>query len=124
MSGKFKPVVDARYRWMVVSRLAAGTLGGYAVASLLGAWLAFVLPAWFGITLADGVVIGTMLGFVVHAGLFVLAFSPLRAGRVWGLLAAAGAVLAVLLWGVAGNVAGNAAFALALQGMLSPAAAA
>lgn len=94
-----KIVVDARYRWSVVSRLAAGTLGGYAVASLLGAWLAFALPRWFALTLADGVVIGTMLGFVVHAVLFVLAFSPMRAGRVWAMQGAMAAVLGALLWG-------------------------
>jgi len=105
MSGRSKLVVDARYRWMVVSRLVAGTLGGYAVASLLGAWLAFALPRWFALTLADGVVIGTMLGFAVHAVLFVLAFSPMRAGRVWTLLAAMACVLGVLLRGAGGSIA-------------------
>lgn len=99
MSTRSKPVVDARYRWMVVSRLVAGTLGGYAVASLAGACLAFVLPRWFALTLADGVVIGTMLGFVVHAVLFVLAFSPMRLARVWGMLVAMACLLGTLLWG-------------------------
>lgn len=81
----------------VLSRILAALVGGYAVASLTGALLAFVLPPVFGLTLADGVVIGSMLGFVVYAGLFVLAFSPMTARRVWLLLALAAATLAVML---------------------------
>jgi len=103
MTAKMKGAVTARYRWMVVSRLLAATAGGYAVASLFGALMAFGLPQVSGLTLADGVVIGTMLGFVVHAGLFVFAFSPIRAGRVWGWLLGAALVMAVMLWAAGGN---------------------
>lgn len=87
----------------VISRLLAALLGGYALASLCAALLAFVLPLLFALTLADGVVIGTMLGFVVHAGWFVFAFSPVAAGRVWLWLAAAVCLASVLLWMVGGN---------------------
>lgn len=103
MSAKPKGAVTARYRLMVLSRLLAATVGGYVVASLFGAVLAFALPLVSGLTLADGVVIGTMLGFVVHAGLFVLAFSPMRAGRVWCVMLAAAGLMAVMLWAAGGN---------------------
>lgn len=103
MSTKIKGGVTARYRWMVVSRLLAATVGSYVVASLFGALTAFGLPMVSGLTLADGVVIGTMLGFVLHAGLFVFAFSPVRAGRVWGWLLGAALVMAVMLWAAGGN---------------------
>lgn len=101
---KRKGALSARYRWMVVSRLLAATVGGYAVASLCGAAIAFGLPLVSALTLADGVVIGTMLGFIVHAALFVFAFSPLPAGRVWGWMLTAGCLMAVMLWAAGGNV--------------------
>jgi uncharacterized membrane protein len=103
MTAKRKGAVTARYRWMVVARLLAATVGGYVVASLFGALTAFALPMLSRLTLADGVVIGTMLGFVVHAGLFVFAFSPVRAGRVWAWLLGAGILLGVMLWAAGGN---------------------
>nr|WP_315218401.1 hypothetical protein [uncultured Duganella sp.] len=103
MSTKLKGGVTARYRWMVLSRLLAATVGSYVVASLFGALTAFGLPMVSGLTLADGVVIGTMLGFVAHAGLFVFAFSPMRAGRVWVWLLGAALVMAVMLWATGGN---------------------
>ncbi|WP_202412639.1 hypothetical protein [Duganella lactea] len=87
----------------VVARLLAAVLGGYALASLCAALLAFALPLAFGLTLADGVVIGSMLGFVVHAAWFVWAFSPVSAGRVWLVLAAALCLTAALLWAAGGN---------------------
>jgi hypothetical protein len=88
---------------MVISRLLAAVLGGYALASLAGALLAFCLPLAFPLTLADGVVIGSMLGFVVHAGWFVFAFSPVRACRVWLVLAAAVCLIGGLLLMAGGN---------------------
>lgn len=89
-------------RLQVVLRLLAAIVGGYAVASLAAAALAFALPLLFGLTLADGVVIGSMLGFVLHAGLAVLAFSPLPVGRVRLAMLAAACVLSALL-GAAGT---------------------
>ena len=103
MSTKPERALTARYRWMVVSRLLAATVGGYVVASLFGALTAFSLPMVAGLTLADGVVIGTMLGFVVHAGLFVFAFSPVRAGRVWAWLLGAALLTGAMLWAAGGN---------------------
>lgn len=87
----------------VISRLLAAVVGGYALASLCAALLAFALPLVFALTLADGVVIGTMLGFAVHAGWFVFAFSPAPAGRIWLWLTAALCVVSLLLWIVGGN---------------------
>ena len=103
MSAKPKGPVTARYRWMVVSRLLAATVGAYVVASLFGALAAFGLPRVSDLTLADGVVIGTMLSFVAHAGLSVFAFSPVRAGRVWGWLLGAALLMGVMLWAAGGN---------------------
>lgn len=93
--------VKGRAGVLVMSRLLAATVGGYAVASLAAAALAFALPLLTGLTLADGVVIGSMLGFVLHAGLAVFAFSPVPAGRVWLVMAAVACVLGALL-GAAG----------------------
>lgn len=104
MNAKSKGPVSVPYRWMVLSRLLAATAGGYVVASLASAAIAFGLPLVCSLTLADGVVIGTMLGFVVHAALFVFAFSPVRAGRVWGWMLAAGCLMGVVLWAAGGNV--------------------
>lgn len=90
--------MSARYRWMVVSRLLAAVVGGYVAANLFGALLALLLPQVTELTLADAVVIATMLSFVVHALVAVLAFTPASAGRVWcGIAAAAGAMTALLL---------------------------
>lgn len=92
--------MNARYRWMVVSRLLAATVGGYAVANLAAALLAGALPLFTAATLADGVVIATMLGFVVHATVAVLAFTPASAGKVWCWLVAASCAMGVLLWAI------------------------
>lgn len=103
MSRKTTTPVSARYRAMVFSRLLAATVGGYVLASLFGALTAFSLPLLSSASLADGVVIGTMLGFIVHAAVFVFAFSPVRAGRVWVSLALASCLLGALLWAAGGN---------------------
>jgi hypothetical protein len=94
---------QGKHIMMVISRLLAAVLGGYVLASLTGALLAFCLPQAFPLTLADGVVIGSMLGFVVHAGWFVFAFSPVRAGRVWLVLTAAVCLIGGLLLMAGGN---------------------
>lgn len=81
---------------LVLSRLAAAVLGGYALAAAVAMCLAAVLPA----ARADAVLAGMQLSFVVHVLAVVWAFSPLRPTRVWlGLLGPA-LVLAVFggLW--------------------------
>jgi len=75
--------LDARYRWMVASRVLAGFVGGYLLASLATSVMALLLVCVSGHPRADALLIATMLGFVLYAGVIVWVFSTRTAGRAW-----------------------------------------
>lgn len=68
-----------RSRWQpLLSRLVAGTVGGYALAS---AWV--ILWGGVGSGGAGAILAGVQTSFVVLALAVVWAFSPVRLMRVW-----------------------------------------
>ena len=71
------------YRWGVLSRVLAASVGAYAVAALASSVLAVGLPMLFALSRADGVVIGTLLSFVFHACLAIWIFATRSAWRAW-----------------------------------------
>ena len=77
----------------MVSRLLAGSLGGYALAQLLPvALVASLAPA---LPRADAVLVAMQLSFVVYAAALMAAFASRSAGRAWAgmLLASLGSAL-------------------------------
>lgn len=64
---------------LVLSRLCAAVLGGYALAAAVAVFIAAVLPT----APADAVLAGMQLSFVVHTLAVIWAFSPVPALRMW-----------------------------------------
>lgn len=85
-----------RYRWSVLGRVVAAGAGGYCISAWFAVVLALAIPQWTEASRATGVVIATLLGFVVYTGLAIRAFSVHRTAAVWGRLALVGVVLAAL----------------------------
>ena len=83
----------ARYRWMVASRILAGAVGGYVLASLFTAVLALLLPRVSDTGAASAVLTATMLSFAVYAGAVVWVFSTRSALRAWAGMGLPSAVL-------------------------------
>lgn len=79
---------------LLLSRVAAAVLGGYALASATAIFLASVLPA----SRAEGVVAGMQLSFVVYTVAVIWAFSPVSLARAWAGLLLPATVLAGLGW--------------------------
>jgi len=55
-----------------------------------------VLPIWFAISVADGVIIGTLMSFVFHAAAAISVFATGSAVRAWIGLSAG----SIALWGL------------------------
>ena len=82
--------------WAVVSRLLAGSLGGYALAQLLPvALVASLAPA---LPRADAVLVAMQLCFVVYAAALMAAFAARSAGRAWAGMLLAGLGSALVAW--------------------------
>ena len=82
-------------RWHIVSRIAAGVLGGYAFTwgfIALGIGLLFAAQMEFH----DAEALGYILGFIVFLVAFLWAFSAASLSRVWLVLAGGGALMAAL----------------------------
>jgi hypothetical protein len=84
----------ARPGLLLLSRLAAAVLGGYALAAAVAVFAGAVLPGGR----ADAVLAGMQLSFVVHVAAVIWAFSPVRPACVWAGLAMPAATLAALGW--------------------------
>lgn len=83
---------------LLLSRVAAAVIGGYALAAAFAVFLAAVLPAGR----AEAVIGGMQFSFVVYPAAVIWAFSPVPLLRVWiGLLLPA-AALAALGWALRG----------------------
>lgn len=61
-------------RWGIVVRVLAAALGGYVVASVGATAVAMFMPWCFGWSRAEGVLLGTLLGFVFYVGVGVWVF--------------------------------------------------
>ena len=84
----------AHYRWTVASRVAAATLGGYALASATAACLA----VWLPLARVDAVVTAMLLAFVVYAVGVTWVFATRSAWRAWMGMLLPAAVLGGLFW--------------------------
>lgn len=82
------------YRWSVASRVAAATIGGYALASAATVLLALLWP----VPKAQGVLWATMLSFAVYTVAVVWVFWTRSAARAWIGMAVGTAVCAGLAW--------------------------
>ena len=80
--------MPALYRWSVASRALAATVGGYALAALLSAMLALLLPRISDASRADAVLIATLLSFVIYTVVALWVFCAPTALRAWLWLAA------------------------------------
>jgi len=81
---------SARYRWMVVSRLLAGFIAGYLVASLGAIVLALLLPLLSDTSQAEALLIANMWSFVFYGVIVIWVFTTRSASRAW---------MGVLGWG-------------------------
>jgi hypothetical protein len=79
---------------VVLSRLAAAVLGGYALAAAAAVFFGAVLPS----TRADAVLAGMQFSFAVHTLAVIWAFSPVSPARVWAGLLVPAATLAACGW--------------------------
>lgn len=89
-------VVD---RWRMGSRVVAAAMGGYLVSALVMSALASTVSAVADTSRAVGVMVGTLLSFLLYTGTVVSVFGARSSRRAWGGIAAACvASAAVLLW--------------------------
>lgn len=97
------PPASQSPRLLLLGRVAAAVLGGYALAAAVAVYLAALLPAGR----AEAVIGGMQASFVVYTAAVIWAFSPVSLLRVWvGLLLPA---LALGGWGwAAGGGLGGA----------------
>lgn len=63
----------------MLSRLAAGVVAGYALASSSAVWLSYVLP----MQRADAVATGILVSFIVYAAAIIYAFAAHSHTRIW-----------------------------------------
>jgi hypothetical protein len=76
------PTTDRKARWWVIGlRLLVVIGGGYVASSALVAGLARALPS-LGLARMDGVLLASMLGFVIYLGVLILGFARQRLLRV------------------------------------------
>ncbi|MCZ2497570.1 PepSY domain-containing protein [Xylophilus sp. Kf1] len=85
------------HRMSVASRLAAASLGGYALAALAASVAALALPRLTDAGRADGVMVASLSSFAVYAALALWVFHARSARRAWAGLGAGAAVAVVLL---------------------------
>ena len=90
------------HQWFsLFSRVAAAVIGGYALAALSSV-AALALPG----SSTEGVFIGMMSSFLIHAGAVIWVFAVRSASRAWiGLLAAAAVLAPAAYWVWSGGAA-------------------
>ena len=72
-------VVDAAYRWSVLSRCVAAAAGGYVVVTLLQVALTAVLP-WEDY---KALLFSSQTGYLYYTGIIVWCFAARTARRAW-----------------------------------------
>lgn len=88
---------QVRRHWSVVSRIVAGTLGAYALTSLVTVVLSLLL-ALLGMDRVEAVTAVTLASFAVFAGLAMTVFHTRSAARAWAWLFCLSAPLGLLSW--------------------------
>ncbi|KQP19996.1 hypothetical protein [Pseudorhodoferax sp. Leaf267] len=84
-------------RLHIASRIAAGTLGGYAFTwGFMAASIALLFAA--GMPFHDAESLSTMIGFLLFLGLFCWSFAAGSLARVWAVLAGGGAAMTGVAW--------------------------
>lgn len=90
-----KQVVDAAYRWSVVSRIVAAALGGYLIVTLLHVAFIVVLPS----ELHQSLLFASQTGYLWWTGLIIWCFAVRSATRAWaGLAVLAAPLIAIDTW--------------------------
>jgi len=74
-----KTVVDAAYRWSVLSRCVAAALGGYVVVTLLHLALTAVLP----MEGYKALLFASQTGYLYYTGILIWCFAVRTAKRAW-----------------------------------------
>jgi len=87
----------ARSRWSQASRVIAGTLGAFALASLATTVLSLVLAA-LGASRADAVTIALMASSIIFALISLAVFHAHSAARVWVWLTGTALPLSIVTW--------------------------
>ncbi|MFV0278248.1 MAG: DUF3649 domain-containing protein [Parahaliea sp.] len=85
---------NARYRWMVASRVLAAVVGGYALSSAATVLLALIWP----LPQAEAVLASTTLSFALYAGVLVWIFAAERLRTIWLGLVITLAICIALSW--------------------------
>ncbi|MEH3121634.1 MAG: hypothetical protein PGN16_06570 [Sphingomonas phyllosphaerae] len=80
----------------IVSRVLAGTVGAYALTSLVTALVSLLL-AGIGLDRAEAVTAATLPSFAIFAIIAMTAFRVRRAARAWGWLIALAVPMVILL---------------------------
>lgn len=92
--------MTARERLRIVTRIAAATLGSYAVTAGAAALVAVALVATAHLSRSDALIVGSMIAYLLFTFLMLWCFAERRLGRVL-LILVAGALsthgLAVLI---------------------------
>lgn len=76
---------QARGRWSVALRVVAGTLGAYALTSLVTVALSLLLVR-IGVNRVEAVTAVTLASFAIFAVIAIAAFHARSAARAWGWL--------------------------------------
>lgn len=80
--------------WSIVSRIAAATLGGYAITwGFMALGIALLFAA--GMEFHDAESLGSIIGFLIYLTVFLWAFASSNLKSVWLLLVGGGALLTV-----------------------------
>jgi hypothetical protein len=74
-----KAVVDAAYRWSVLSRCVAAAVGGYAIVTLLQMAMIAVLP-WDDY---KALLFSSQTGYLYYTGVIIWCFATRTAKRAW-----------------------------------------
>ncbi|UBB18588.1 DUF3649 domain-containing protein [Comamonas odontotermitis] len=90
------------YRWAVLSRIAAATIGGYALASAATVLLALIWPA----SRSQALLWASMLSFAVYAAAVIWVFCTRSAWRAWAGMVLGSALLIALAWALSLGGAG------------------
>ncbi len=85
---------SAAYRWSVASRVLAGAIGGYALASALSLLLALIWP----LPKAQAVLASTMLSFALYAAAVIWVFSVRSVIKAWLGMLLSTAAISLLCW--------------------------
>lgn len=98
MSSKTSSDSTAAYRWMVTSRVVAGFIGGYLLASLVTIVLTLLFKMLWKTSQAEALLTATLWSFVIYGVIIIWVFTTRTATRAWLGVGATGVFLALAWW--------------------------